>query len=312
MQTKNQVNFYLILKVSPQAKSEEIKKAYLKLAQTYHPDKNQGNKLAEKKFQKINEAWQVLKDPQKRKICDEKLKKDKKRKEEQNLLQSKSMKPSAPLAPRKEKSIDLEILLKVSLEDICQSRSKTISYFKPINGTQTKSSFKLKIPLGVKEGTKLYFKGKGGSEGRKIFGDLYVKLQLSQHKIFQIAGEGGDSDLFLERPISFVDAIEGEKIEILSPYGVLALRQPSAFTNHQLLKIKGHGLPKNQKGDRGDLFVKILIDYPTKNGSQIQKEMENLPFEKQKVYVKKFKNSSFIYPRVLKFQKRMQELKEKK
>ena len=73
MEPKKQINFYLVLNISPKSDSKEIKKAYMKLARLYHPDRNQGNKLAEKKFQQINSAWDILKDPQKRKAFDDRL-----------------------------------------------------------------------------------------------------------------------------------------------------------------------------------------------------------------------------------------------
>ena len=305
MKQKNQVNFYLILNVSPQSRSEEIKKAYLKLAKNYHPDKNRGNKLAEKKIQQINEAWQVLKDPKSRKQFDKNLQEEKERKQKSVKLNSARLNPY--VAPRKEKAINLQVPLRITLEDLCQSKFKKVNYFKPINGKKIKQSFEIQIPLGAKQGTKLYFKGKGGAEGQKLFGDLYVKLQIIEHKLFKIDGK---SDLFLERPISFMEAIEKESIEIPSPFGIVSFKKTSPLKNKQLLKIKGQGLAKNVTGDRGDLFVRILIDYPLKNRAKIQKEMEGLSLEKQKLYLKKIKNPLLVFPKVLRFQKKMRELKK--
>ena len=308
LSAKEQINYYLILNISPKSDSKEIKKAYIKLAQTYHPDKNRGNRLAEKKFQQINRAWQVLKDPEKRQSFDERLAVEKQRK--QAVLNSKKSFPATTLQTKKETPIDLEVSLTVSLEDLCLSRVKKLSYFKPINGKKKKHSFDFRIPLGSKPGTKLYFRGKGGSEGKEIFGDLYVKLYLSQHKIFQISQETDSSDLFLERPISFVDVIERKKVEILSPYGSLLLKQSLSLKDNQILKVKGHGLPENQKGDKGDLFIKIVIDYPAGKEAEIRRKIKRMSFEQQKVYVRQIKKRSVIYSKVLKFQKITQELKK--
>lgn len=304
MSQRNQPNFYFVLNVSPQADSKEIKRAYLKLAKTYHPDKNHGNKLAEKKFQQINTAWQVLKDPKKRQLFDKNLQSAKKKK------QAPSPAPTAP-APsvRKEKAIDLEIPLKVSLEELCQSRSKTIHYFKPVNGTKIKSSFTLQVPLGAWQGHRLRFKHKGGAEGKKTFGDLYVQIQIKPHKIFNLTKNS--KDLILEYPISFISAIEGQKLDVPSPYGFLTMDLSPPLRDKQLLKIKGYGLPKKLKEGKGDLFVQILIDYPLKEGVKIQKQMKSMSFDQKKNYVKKIKGSTFIYPKVLKFQKTIQELKRK-
>ena len=306
MQQKLQVNFYLILNVSPLAQSKEIKKTYLKLAQTYHPDKNRGNKLAEKKFKQINEAWHVLKDPKKRKIFDENLKKLKSQKEVEKFSKLQTFHQVRKMMKKKEKPIDLELPLKVSLEDLCLSHSKTINYLKPVNGKKVNSSFVIQIPLGAKQDTRLRFKQKGGAEGKKSFGDLYIRIQLKSHEIFKLTGEFGD--ILLERPISFVEAVQSKKLDIPSPHGFLSLNVSSPIKNNQLLKVNGCGLPKNLKGDKGDLFVKILIDYPLEDSVKIQKQMEQLSIHQQKIYVEKFKDPSFIYPQVLKFQKKIQKL----
>ncbi len=291
--------------MSPQAKSQEIKKAYLKLAQTYHPDKNQGNKLAEKKFQQINSAYQILKDPTKRKKFNEQLALFQKNRREKLMP---FPVPAQP-APVKEKPVDLEITLKISLEDLCRPRSKIIHYLKLVNGQKLKSFLKVQPPLGARSGQRLRFKGKGGGEGKKQLGDLYVRIQVRPHKIFHIVK--GSADLIVEMPIPFVLAFQGGSIKIPSPYGFLNVNLKPPVRHQQLLKIEGYGLPKNLKGDKGDLFTKIFIDYPKKDGLKIQRQMESLPFAQQKIYVAKFKDSPFIYPKVLKFQKIVQELNKK-
>ena len=295
MNAKSQVNFYLILNVSPHADIKEIKSAYLRLAKIYHPDKNKGNKLAEKKFRQINFAWEALKDPERRKAFDEWLKAKTKR--------AVSSKPKPPSPVSVEKPIHLAVSLKVSVEDICQSRSRTVRYFRPVNGVQKKSSLQIEIPQAARQGSKLRFKGQGGAEGTKSFGDLYVRLELAPHKIFQII-EGGD--ILVVRPVPFTQAVEGGKIDVPSPYGALALRLPPACKNKQLLKARGQGLPKGK--DKGDLFVKILIDYPAKQSEQIKKQLKSLSLQQQKVYAKKYKTGGLVYPKVLKFQKKVQEL----
>lgn len=302
---KNHINYYFILNISPAAKSEEIKSAYLKLAKTYHPDKNKGNKIAEIKFRQINEAWETLKDPKKRKLFDENLKKRKQQSSHLPRDLSKSSSPAKTL--RKEKAIDLEFPLKVSLEDICQPCSKTIHYFKSVNGTKIKSTFVVQIPSGVRHGVRLRFKGEGGAEGRKLFGDLYVQICLKNHRLFQLV-ENSD-DLILNYPISFISAVQGEKLDIPSPYGFLAFQLAPPVSDGELLKIKGYGLPKFSRSERGDLFLRILIDYPGKEGLEIKEQMKGMSFDKQKAYVEQFKNQSFIYPRLLKFQRNLQKLR---
>ena len=304
---KNPVNFYFILNVSQSAKTEEIRKAYFKLVKTYHPDKNKGSRLAEKKFQQINSAWEVLKDSKKRKLFDDSLKKAEALKQAKLYRQSEaSVKVKSLKKEKKEKSIDLEYLLKVSLEDLCQSKIKKIHYLKPINGAQVKSLLKVQIPLGAKEGTCLLFKGKGGAEGKKKFGDLFVKISIKNHKIFKIIS--GSSDIILEQPISFISAVKSEKIEAFSPYGFLSLKVKAPIEQGQVLKVKNYGL--SGKNKKGDLFIKFFIEYPLEGGSKIKDQMKEMSYEQKNIYIEQFKNSSFIYPKVLKFQKKIQELKK--
>lgn len=302
MRGKPPVNYYFILNVSPKAKTEEIKQAYLKLVRTYHPDRNKGSRLAEKKFQQINSAWEVLKDLNRRKLFDENLKKT-------ELLKTTLTNQKQVVQARKGKNqaIDLEIPLKISVEDLCQSTIKIIHYLRPVNGNKRKSHLKVQIPLGVKPDARLLFKGEGGAEGKKNFGNLYVKILIKSHKIFKILDNS--FDLIVEQPISFISAIQSEKIEILSPYGFLSLKVNTPIQPGQVFKVKNYGLNKSSKGEKGDLFVKFFIEYPVENGIKIQQKMLKMSYEEKKVYIKKFKNTSFIYPKVLKFQKKIQELK---
>ena len=308
MSGRNPVNYYFILNVSPTAKTEEIKTAYLKLVKIYHPDKNRGSRLAEKKFQQINSAWEVLKDSDQRRLFDENLKKARLLKKElEAQAQSFQARATRLGEPKEEKAIDLEYLLKVSLEDLCQSKVKTIHYFKPVNGSQVKSLLKVKIPLGAKQGTRLLFKGKGGAEGRKTFGNLYVKIAIKSHKIFKIMDNS--SDIIIEQPISFVSAVQNKQLEVLSPYGFLSLKVEPPIQHNQVLKVRNYGLSKDSKDKKGDLFIKFFVEYPIEDRAKIQQQMLEMPYEKQKIYIEQFKNSSFIYPKVLKFQKKLQELK---
>ena len=274
------------------------------MVKTYHPDRNRGSRLAEKKFQQINSAWGLLKDPNKRKLFDENL-----RKAENLKKELWTQEPAVLAQEEKNQAIDLEFLLKVSLEDLCQSKVKTIRYLKPVNGLQEKSHLKVQIPLGLKPGGRLLFKGKGGSEGKKNFGSLYVKVLITPHKIFKITDNS--FDIVIEQPISFISAIQSQKVEILSPYGFLSLNVTPPIQDKQVLKVKDYGLRKNSKGERGDLFVKFFIEYPAEHGMKIQEQMLGMSYEEKKRYIEQFKKTGFIYPKVLKFQKKIQELQTK-
>lgn len=302
MRKKSFVNHYKILNVSSQAKKEELRRAYLKLVKIYHPDRNKGRPLAERKFQQINLAWESLKDPVQRKSFDLKLKAQEEWRRKAELLKVNQKNLSTG------KEIDLEVPIQLSLEEICQFRKKSFSYFKPVNGLKEKSVFEFKIPQGVKEGTRLRFKGKGGSSALEPYGDLYVKVKLRSHKLFKALNK--PFDLLLEQPVPLVEAYQ-TKLTSPSPYGFLTIDIDSPLKNQQLLKAEGFGLIKNTKGDKGDLFIKILIDYPLNQATLIKEELKKLSLEEKKDYVATLAEKPLVYPKTLKFEKKVQEIKLK-
>ena len=176
---KNTPNPYLILKISQNASRDQIKKSFLSLARKYHPDKNKGNKLAERRFQQINTAYQLLSDPEKRKSFDRAWAMRTASIKQQSLQKSHtvaSVSRKFSVYPREEKPIDLSVPLSVCAEDLCQSKSLLLKYVRPLNGTKQKSELSLEIPQGASPGKKLMFKGKGGANGKKAFGNLYIEI----------------------------------------------------------------------------------------------------------------------------------------
>jgi len=302
LRKKNFVNHYRILNVSSQVTKEELRRAYLKLVKIYHPDRNKGRPLAERKFQQINLAWEALKDPLKKKEFDLKLK-------TQEDLKPQINKNKAFQKTGLKREIDLEVPVKLSLEEICQSRKKSFSYFKPVNGLREKSVFEFKVPQRVKEGTRLRFKKKGGSEDKASYGDLYVKIKIRSHKLFKPLDN--PFDLLLEQPVSVISAFQNSSLYTPSPYGFLTLEVEPPLKNEQLLKAEGFGLIKNNQGEKGDLFIKILIDYPLNQGVKIKEKLKTLSLESQKSYIEALAEDSLVFPKVLKFEKKVQEIKLK-
>ena len=303
MRKKNFVNHYKILNVSSQVTKEELRRAYLKLVKIYHPDRNKGRPLAERKFRQINLAWEALKDPLKKKEFDLTLKAQEDLKRQIN--KSRDFQKTGLAG----KEIDLEIPVKLSLEEICQSRKKSFSYFKPVNGLREKSVFEFKVPQRVKENTRLRFKKKGGSEAKAPYGDLYVKIKVRSHKLFK--PRDNPFDLLLEQPVSVISAFQNSSLYTPSPYGFLTLEVEPPLKNEQLLKAEGFGLIKNNQGEKGDLFIKILIDYPLNQGVKIKEKLKTLSLESQKSYIEALAEDSLVFPKVLKFEKKVQEIKLK-
>ncbi len=301
---KSPVNYYLILSVSPSAGEGEIKRAFLKMAQKYHPDKNRGNKLAERKFQQVNLAYQTLRDPEKRRAFDESLKKARLKPPDAKPAAGPAWRGSA--APGKEKALDLEVPLELSLESLCRPQTRRVSYIKPANGKKIKSHLDVPIPLGIRPGARLKFKKLGGAAGSRLFGDLYVKIALKDHKIFQRRKTG----ILLSAPVRFVDIIKGGKIKIPSLYGPVSLALPlHVLTESRPFRLKGLGLP-GADGARGDMFVTVLVDYPKGDRAKIQRLAKNLSPEKKRYLIRKYDSEACLYPKVLDFQKKLRDMRE--
>lgn len=294
------MDYYKILGVGKNADSDEIKKAYRKLALKYHPDKNSGNKEYEAKFKEISEAYAVLSDPEKRQQYDtygsagfrqRYSREDIFRGFDINeILRQFGFGTSGFSSPnfrsqmgggsaqhnfnsfftqntaggatcgggchQPVKGQDLTYQLSVSLEDVLNGAERQLTLRK--NGKTENVS--VKIPKGIEEGKRLRLKGKGGEAPMGgIPGDLYLKVQLEPHELYERHGE----DLILTKHISYSDVCLGAKIEVESLDGKkFMVNVPSGTNGDSRLRIKGQGLPSGPIGERGDLFVKIGVKVP--------------------------------------------------
>ena len=301
------VNYYRVLDISPSADEKEIKQTYLRLARKYHPDKNKGNKLAEEKFKQINGAYQALKDPKIRRALSAKLKRKKVRPirrpapvSPDSFSGPHSLKPTSFNPGLKtEQPLDLETTLTVSLEAVCQNRPCVINYLKPENGKQKKSSFFIQIPGGVRSGDCLLFENRGGG-GKKIFGDLYVEVKFKPHNLFTAKGWNVHFDF----PVPFPDVFLGKTAVIPTLLKEdVQLKIPAGTSHEAELKVKNFGLPKKKKGERGDMLVRILIDYPTGCKQKIHEKLSTLKGESLQRYLKHQAILPLHYPKVEEYRK---------
>lgn len=293
-------NPYFILNVPKNAEVEKIKKSFLNLARKYHPDKNKGNKLAERRFKQINEAYQILSDPEKRKSFDREwaLKTSPVKQTVSESPPKQDFKKSSVFSSREEKPLDLSLSFPVSLEELCQSKKPLLlNYFQPVNGKKEKKQFSLRLPLGISPDTTLVFNGKGGGNGKKIFGDLYVKIILKPHKLFKIKGK----DVFLDFPLRFYDALLLKEVEVPTAHGQVIMKVPQGINSKRLLRLKGMGLPKKQKGDKGDMFVRFIMEFPKGMENALKEEfsyLRTLPPEKIKQMCHIYENKEELFPKV--------------
>ncbi len=287
-------DYYEVLGVSKSASDDEIKKAYRKLAVKYHPDKNPGDKEAEKKFKEINEAHDVLSDKQKRARYD------------QfghagvggaggNPFSGGGAAGGNPFggfdfngqtfnfnfgdggafddilgsifgfgggARRPRRGADYQASVTLTFEEAIFGTTKKVS----ING----EDLKVKIPAGIDDGMSIRLRGKGGeapTEGGEK-GDLYVRVKVKPHK--HLTREG--AIILSEEKISMVDAALGCEIEVETVDGTVTMKVPAGTQSGTPFKLSGHGVPFRADGDRGPHIVTVVVETPN-NLSRKQKEL---------------------------------------
>jgi curved DNA-binding protein len=298
-------DYYQILGIDNKASQEEIKKAYRKLAKKYHPDKNPGNKEAENKFKQINEANEVLCDPEKRKKYDQ-LGANWDRFGQEGAYSGGN--PFGGFGNQSGQTFyggDPNDLFgggsgSSGFSDFFEtffgrgersgrfgkgfsgSRFKgqdfetemEISLEEAYHGTRRiiqLESEKIRITTkpGAYDGQVLRIKGKGGKGSNNNNGDLIVKIKVTPHPLFERNGH----DLKIVEHINLFDAVLGGQVIINTMDGMIKMNIPASAQNSKTLRIKGKGMPVYGKtGIFGDLLVQLQIDIP-ESLTPIQKDL---------------------------------------
>ena len=267
-----ETDYYAVLGVDSNASTKDIKQAYRKLAQKYHPDTNSGDAAAETRFKEVNEAYDVLGDPETRKEYDHARQMGyfvggpggaQQYVRVEDLMGGGRGSPFDMLGGfgdlfartggvRARNGEDLSAEMHLSFHDAVAGATRQIT----VNG----QTVKVKIPKGVADGARIRVKGRGGP-GRNggTAGDLYVTVRVAGHPIFGRRGK----HLTLEVPITFVEATLGADIDVPTLEGKVRLRVPPGTQSGKTLRVRNHGV-EDAKGERGDLLVTVNVTVPEK------------------------------------------------
>jgi len=273
-------DYYATLGVSKDASEKEIKKAFRKLAREFHPDNNPNDAVAEARFKEINEAYEILSDPEERKeydhvrevgyfVGDPGGQQQYVRVEDlfggaggagptagggfQDLfggLGDLFGQGSRRQQPRPRAGRDLQTDLSLTFHEALAGVTKTVN----VNGRKVK----VKVPQGITDGAKVRVAGKGepGTNGGPA-GDLYARIHVSPHPVF---GRSGKRDLTLTVPVTFTEAALGAVVEVPTLDGTTKIRIPAGTQSGTTMRVRGKGVT-TPKGT-GDLLVTIQVTVP--------------------------------------------------
>lgn len=292
------IDYYKILGISKDATQEDIKKAYRKLARKYHPDLNKDNPNAQEKFQEINEANEVLSNPEKRKRYDEygenwkyaeELEKQKKRQtKEQSGTREGTFWYSDDNTSgfsdffeelfgnryrnynRAMRGKDYESELHLTLRQAAEEQKQILN----LNG----KNIRITIPAGVADGQVIKLRGYGEpGKGDAPDGDLYITFRIKEDPTFKRVG----NDLYTTTTIDLYTAILGGEIILDTLNGKVKVKIKAGTQNNSKIRLKEKGFPiYKQSGKYGDLILSIQISIPT------------FLTERQKELFKQIKNAS--------------------
>jgi len=285
MSAKDFRDYFKVLGVDRNAKDEEIKRAFRKLARQHHPDVNPGDPDSEARFKEISEAYEVLSDPEKKKRYEQFGQYWNKSTgvSDQNpfgkgfdvdfggygnfdefindllgrfggVRNSSGFHGAQSVSNQSEKTnrtiqLDAQVVLKITFAEGYMGTERTLSV--------NEERVKVKIPKGINNGSKLRVKGKGNIQpgtGRR--GDLYLKIEIQSHPVWEVDG----LTIRAELPVSLDELALGKSVLIITPAGQATINIPPGTVPGQNLRLRGKGWPSNK--DQGDLIFTLKIELP--------------------------------------------------
>jgi curved DNA-binding protein len=165
---------------------------------------------------------------------------------------------------------DVSAPIEVTLEDAYHGSPKRLSLQSgPVAETR---DIEVKIPRGVRDGSRIRIAGKGEPSPTGASGDLYLEVKIRPHRLFRREGD----DLYVDVPITVTEAALGAEIEVPTFTGKARIRVPAGSQNGRLMRLRGKGMPRLKGKDYGDLLVKLAIVTPTELGEREREILKEL------------------------------------
>ncbi len=289
-------DYYKTLGVKRDASQADIQKAYRDLARKYHPDLNPNDKTAKEKFQKVQAAFDVLNDASKREMYDRygssfegyaqggprpqthwqpgpggsaevdfsELFGDRFGGDPSNMFGDlfgqfrkasgdgkRSRRGRAAPTP----GADVQSQIEIPFQTAVLGGEVELQVQRSTGKVDT---IKVKIPPGIPDGAKMRLRGQGESAGGEP-GDILLTVHVARHPYFERHG----NNLEVRLPVTLAEAVEGAKVDVPTPWGVISLRVPPRTSSGKKLRIKGQGI-KPKQGPPGDLLAEVQIILPDK------------------------------------------------
>lgn len=296
-------DYYKIIGVERNATQDVIKRAYRKLARKYHPDVSK-EKNAEERFKQIGEAYEVLKDPEKRVSYDQL---GDQWKAGQNFRPPPDWNSGFEFSGRgfapgegagfgeffeslfgrgqnptgnqrgKERSgrNDHHAKIQIDLIDAFNGAGRKITLRTPEQDNNghirtIERILNVRIPKGVKQGQRIRLAGQGTPvKGRDPAGDLYLEIEFRQHPIFSVT----ERDVHLDLPVAPWEAALGETVKIPTPEGIVELKIPPGSKQGSRVRLKGRGIPGSPGGH---LYVTLQIALPPADSEKAKDAYRNM------------------------------------
>lgn len=301
-------DYYELMGVSRDASADDIRHAYRRLARKYHPDVSK-EPDAEDRFKEIGEAYEVLKDPEKRAAYDQLGSRWKEGQEFrpppdwdfdshggegaggfgardagafseffENLFGGAAGHAGARRSAFRSRGFDRQADVAIALEEAFHGADRSLSLEQVVSDAEGRPiprmrQLNVKIPAGVTEGQQIRLVGQGdpGSGGGPS-GDLFLRVRLLPHRLFTVNG----NDIELELPLTPWEAALGATVRVPTLSGKVDLRIPKGSQSGQQLRLKGKGLPGKPPGDQHVVLQVVAPPAETEDQQELYRKMAKL------------------------------------